>query len=240
MDKKERYAVTSLIGLHGDNLEYYYKMQHTEWIYLNSDNVVIDGEICNERMERLFVLSLVKFGNRKLNSVEVCGKCNGSELTEKRFIEYEIDRISKIEGDLLPLGKKLNKEDYLKYLHSLLNNKTLEANQGSTEVTFEQLFKNPQMANLSLDKLKKTFPDLLSDDYSYIKGVKGIFPMFIRVLQNEGFINNYSDKVYKNALNNKINNLNLSNDASEFRKNYVTVTDGNRTDLKLYLSQISH
>ncbi len=109
-----------------------------------------------------------------------------------------------------------------------------------TETTFEQLFKDPQNANISLNKLREVFPNLLSDDYSYIKGIKGIFPMFIECLNQLNYINYHPDIIYKNALNSKIKNLNLSKDASEFRKNYKTLTDGKRTDLKLSLSQISH
>lgn len=108
------------------------------------------------------------------------------------------------------------------------------------EVAFEELFKNPENANLSLNKLKEVFPDLLSDDYSYIKGTKGIFPMFIQCLRELELINNHSDIIYKNALNSKIKNLNLSKDASEFRKNYSSLKDSERMDLKLSLSQISH
>lgn len=109
------------------------------------------------------------------------------------------------------------------------------------DITFEKLFKKPEIANITLDKLKEIFPDLLSDDYSYLKGIKGIFPMFIGCLSSLDFINKHSDLIYKNALNNKIKNLNLSKDASEFRKSYKSIENGNkRTDLKLILSEISH
>lgn len=106
-------------------------------------------------------------------------------------------------------------------------------------VPFDLMFVEPQNANLSLDKLREVYPKLLTDDYTYLKGVKGIFPMFIDSLRSAGLIKHYTDMQYKDALNEKIYNLNLTKDASEFRKTYQTVTDSDRTDLKLSLSQIS-
>mgnify|MGYP001578708644 CR=1 FL=1 len=127
----------------------------------------------------------------------------------------------------------------LQNINALLKKHQPKRNNAEVK-TFEQLFNNPENANISLDKLKEIFPNLLSEDYSYIKGVKGIFPMFINILQAGKFIENVSDMTYRNALNNKIKNLNLTEDASEFRKVYSSLKDGIRTDLKLSISQLSH
>lgn len=107
------------------------------------------------------------------------------------------------------------------------------------DVTYEQLFKNNTKATLTLNKFKEAFPGILAEDDSYIgKGKKGYFPLFIMTLETLGYINKHSDTVYKNALNKRISNLNLSDDASEFRKIYKRIKEDDRVDLKISLEQI--
>src|SRR5690606_18379182 len=106
-------------------------------------------------------------------------------------------------------------------------------------ITYEQLFKNPQHADLALEKFKETFPDILSKNNEYIgKAKKGYFGLFISVLRQKELINIHTDIEYKNSLNDKIHGLNLSKDASELRKNYKRVTSSDRTDFKLSLENI--
>lgn len=113
-----------------------------------------------------------------------------------------------------------------------------QKNNSDDYVDFDSLFFNSDLADLSLERLRIVFPKLLNDDYHYIKGIKGIFPMFIEVLLSENLISRHSDMVYKNALNQKIKNLKLSKDASEFRTKYARITDSCRTDLKLEISDL--
>ncbi|UGU17712.1 hypothetical protein LS482_07495 [Sinomicrobium kalidii] len=145
-------------------------------------------------------------------------------------------------------------QDQVFYKHALLDglkyqieqllpkqsqSKTKRTGKKHPKLTYDQLFKEPKKADLALEQFKKTFPGILSDDNSYIgKGKKGYFPLFIEVLEKLSYINKQSDITRKNALNSKIKNLNLSKDASEFRKQYRLITDDNRTDLKLSLEHI--
>ena len=73
---------------------------------------------------------------------------------------------------------------------------------------------------------------------------KGIFPLWIKVLKEqtpEPLIKHFPNIVYKNLLNQKVKGLNLSKDASEFRKHYKQLeNNGVKEDLKRILSQYSH
>jgi hypothetical protein len=160
---------------------------------------------------------------------------DGYKIDDLRTVKKECENfILNSNDEVLNTGYKA----ILQNINEILKEHYLKRNDTGI-VTFEQLFNKPENANLSLDKLKEIFPNLLSDDYSYIRGTKGIFPMFINVLQTKKYIKNLSDMTYRNVLNDKIKNLNLSKDASEFRKNYRSLNEM-KTDLVVSLSQLSH
>jgi regulatory protein YycI of two-component signal transduction system YycFG len=53
-------------------------------------------------------------------------------------------------------------------------------------------------------------------------------------------IKHFKDTVYKDLLNQKVKGLNLTKDASEFRKEYVRLVNNNiELDIKTILSQYS-
>ena len=110
--------------------------------------------------------------------------------------------------------------------------------------TFEELFYNPEYAEPCLKILGELEPPLIDALNNYIgKGKKGVFPLWVKILQQYGpkpFIKPFEDMVYKNALNQKINGLNLSKDASEFRKQYERIERSNiGAEIKALLSQYS-
>ena len=56
----------------------------------------------------------------------------------------------------------------------------------------------------------------------------------------EPLIKHFKDSIYKDLLNKKIKDLNLTADASEFRKNYKRLENNNvELDIKTILSQYS-
>ena len=120
--------------------------------------------------------------------------------------------------------------------------KAIKKNSPSIQ-NFEDLFYNPANAEICLNILRELQPPVIDASNNYIGKSKGIFPLWIKVLKNHKpgpLIKHFSDKVYKDLLNSKISGLNLSKDASEFRKQYVRLnTYKTELDIKTLLSQSS-
>lgn len=129
-------------------------------------------------------------------------------------------------------------------LHSgdFQNNNTNET-QKNTPLKFEDLFYNPNNSNICLEILRVLAPPFIDSSNTYIGKNKGIFPLWIKVLKThnpEPLIKHFDDKTYKNILNNHFKGLNLSKDASEFRKVYARLdTKGLEQQIKTILSQFS-
>jgi len=114
----------------------------------------------------------------------------------------------------------------------------------NTPQSFEELFYNPENAEPCLRILAELQTPVIDATNNYIgKGNKGIFPLWVKVLKNykpQPFIKHYKDIVYKDLLNQKVKGLNLSKDASEFRKEYKRLNSANiELDIKAILSQYS-
>jgi hypothetical protein len=109
--------------------------------------------------------------------------------------------------------------------------------------TFEELFYNPEHAEPCLNILRELQPPAIDQINNYIGKAKGVFPLWIRVLKShkpEPLIKHFKDIVYKDLLNQKLKGLNLSKDASEFRKQYKRLeNDKIELDIKAILSQLS-
>jgi hypothetical protein len=109
--------------------------------------------------------------------------------------------------------------------------------------TFEDLFYNPINAEPCLNILSELNPPVIDAKYNYIGKAKGVFPLWIKVLKShrpQPLIKHFKDTVYKDLLNQKINGLNLTKDASEFRKGYKRLENDNvELDIKALLSQYS-
>lgn len=122
-----------------------------------------------------------------------------------------------------------------------------KANKRKIEETkpnsFEELFYDPKDAEPCLRLLGELTPPVIDAANNFIGKAKGVFPLWIKVLLNnkpQPLIKHCKDIVYKDLLNQKIKGLNLSKDASEFRKDYKRLNN-NKTelDIKTILSQYS-
>ena len=109
--------------------------------------------------------------------------------------------------------------------------------------TFEELFYNPENAEPCLKLLREIDPPAIDLMNNYIGKAKGVIPLWVKILKNHNpkpLMKHYKDTVYRDILNQKINRLNLSRDASEFRKQYKRIAnDKVELDIKTILSQYS-
>lgn len=133
------------------------------------------------------------------------------------------------------------KDFKFKCTHTLQQTET--KTEQETPKTFEELFYNPKHAEPCLKILSELQPPVIDAINNYIGRAKGVFPLWIKVLKNhkpEPLIKHFKDTVYKNLLNQKVKGLNLTKDASEFRKQYVRLeNDKIELDIKTILSQYS-
>lgn len=127
--------------------------------------------------------------------------------------------------------------------HDLISEKTEAEVKTEQPKTFEELFYNPEHAKPCLEILSELHPPVIDAINNYIGKAKGIFPLWVKVLKNhkpEPLIKHFKDTVYKDLLNQKVNGLKLSKDASEFRKQYKRIeNDKIELDIKAKLSQYS-
>ncbi len=109
-----------------------------------------------------------------------------------------------------------------------------------TPRTYQELFYNPNDASVCLEILKELDPPIIDFKGNYIgRKSKGVIPIWLRALSTyKGLIKPCSDMVYKDIMNLTIPNLQLSADASEFRKNYPSLKEKDR-EIKTILSRFS-
>jgi hypothetical protein len=109
--------------------------------------------------------------------------------------------------------------------------------------TFEELFYNPEHAEICLRILSELQPPVIDSINNYIGKAKGVFPLWVEVLKKhkpQPLIKHFKNTVYKDLLNQKIKGLNLTKDASEFRKQYKRIENNKiDIDIKAILSQYS-
>ena len=127
--------------------------------------------------------------------------------------------------------------------HSLIPQQTETKTEQEQPKIFEELFYNPEHAEPCLKILSELQPPVIDAINNYIGKAKGVFPLWVKVLKNhkpEPLIKHFKDTVYKDLLNQKVKGLNLTKDASEFRKEYVRLVNNNvELDIKTILSQYS-
>ncbi|AWL09046.1 hypothetical protein HME7025_01183 [Aquirufa nivalisilvae] len=127
--------------------------------------------------------------------------------------------------------------------HNLQSQQTATKSEQETPKIFEELFYNPEHANPCLKILCELEPPTIDGNNNYIGKAKGVFPLWVKVLKShkpEPLIKHFKDIVYKDLLNEKVKGLNLTKDASEFRKQYKRLENDNiELDIKTILSQFS-
>jgi hypothetical protein len=146
-----------------------------------------------------------------------------------------------------PNGRKYTLADFESVEKALIKVFGIEQTEGKAEQeipeTFEGLFYNPEHAGLYLKVLNELNPPVIDADNNYIGKAKGVVPLWVKVLRNnkpKPLIKHFKDTIYKDLLNQKVKGLNLSKDASEFRKEYKRLKKSNiELDIKTILSQYS-
>ncbi len=105
-----------LSGLNGNNSSDYYTIEFNRWLFDNSDEVILNGEVLTKADKFRIKVAFYNI-QPPPNEIIMSGLINGSELTEIRFLEQEIKRIENL-SNLLSLKKEYNRQDYLDFLYS--------------------------------------------------------------------------------------------------------------------------
>ena len=180
-----------------------------------------------QKIELELVLSQMRIDNER----GYTSQKQNEEQPYMEILEKWFNRQKKFINDVAPLLKALPPQQ----------NETKTGQK--TPKTFEELFYNPEHAEPCLKILSELQPPVIDAINNYIGKAKGVFPLWVKVLKNhkpKPLIKNYKDTVYKDLLNNKVIGLNLTKDASEFRKHYVRLENNKiELDIKAILSQYS-
>ncbi len=168
------------------------------------------------------------------------GYTNNSSNEERKFRRIIKSWLKDEKEYLSELITAIKTKDCQSHKETPLSKKN---NRDNTPKKFEDLFCNPNNSNICLEILRVLDPPFIDSSNTYIGKNKGIFPLWIKVLKThnpEPLIKHFDDKTYKNILNNHFKGLNLSKDASEFRKVYARLdTKGLEQQIKTILSQFS-
>lgn len=165
----------------------------------------------------------------------------------EEIINLNWERIEDFEAYLTP-DKIAGSERKISII-DILNTEVLTPQKALTNAkqeqpkTFQELFYNPEHAEPCLKILNELQPPVIDALNNYIGKAKGIFPLWVKVLKEHKptpLIIHFKDTVYKDLLNQKIKGLNLTKDASEFRKDYKRLKKNKiELDIKAILSQYS-
>ncbi len=206
-----------------------------------------------EAIELDFIETEIEYFENTLWDIQHAeGSTDGFSVTGFSNFKAACDLIDEIgyEKFLYPTKNKIRFLEVKKRNLESFQNNFVKSSQSSKKgdkinqpKTFEDLFYDPLMADKYLQILQELDPPYIDSAHNYIGKSKGIFALWIKVLKSQKpkpLIKHFPDKVYKDLLNEKINGLNLSADASEFRKQYKRL-EKNSTDLDIraLLSQIS-
>jgi hypothetical protein len=162
-------------------------------------------------------------------------------LTHKEIEEigYYSGLVNKVEE----LIKKYPEKFAMFEKHELQTKQLAAKTEQETPKTFEELFYNPEHAEICLRILSELQPPVIDSINNYIGNLKGVFPLWVEVLKKhkpQPLIKHFKNTVYKDLLNQKIKGLNLTKDASEFRKQYKRIENNKiDIDIKAILSQYS-
>jgi hypothetical protein len=120
-----RYLKLHLSGLTPDNIDEFYEKKFNEYVYYHSEKVTINGKEIEPGLKRILLTFPDENGNPNIESLEVGGFTKeGFPITEKMFIESELDKITKRYNEdtksAFDLDIKAKAELYLNYLKSRL------------------------------------------------------------------------------------------------------------------------
>jgi hypothetical protein len=213
-----------------------------------AEDILIDGKLYKNQKVR--------------NNNSILTPANWAENVQV-FFEQRMSRYKesytpneKIDLELEILEKlPINSQDYKilksRYFEYLLSQRPSKENLKKKKVEeldepkfFEDIFYNPTDAEeclFILNKLQSPVIDAVGD---YIGKAKGVFPIWVKVLKSHSpkpLIKHLTDIQYSVLLNQRIGRLNLTSDASEFRKTYKRLENADiEMEMKTILSQLSH
>ncbi len=197
-------------------------------------------------------------------------KINNNEIPNNEIKLYWQTLRTQIESDLYNIGKLHNDETIEFCKKRIFPSIDIEIKKAEQTISSQQATKPNQYEEIELSKKKsqknnklepKVFEDLfyntnhaihclgilkdlevINSENDYIFKNKGIIPLWIKLLKNNtpAIVKHFGDKKYSEILNSKFKNLNLTDDASEFRKTYKRI-DNSDYDLQIksLISQLS-
>lgn len=225
----------------------FYLFDKIERKLIINDPIILENQLGNE-------INILK---RQFRGVYLMG-----EITVLKNIKKELKKIEITVLEVINLNIGLSFDNFiiepeelltilkikLKYIEILIDylDSYISPNKMKTfdpQLSFEDLFENDEIAEVCLSVLKILERPVLTNDNYYIGDNKGIFSLWIDILQKhkpKSLIKALKPIQYKEILNEKICGLNLSEDGSEFRKVYRRL-ETNKIDIqiKTILSQFS-
>ena len=230
---------------------HYRKAEVKKNIIENVEKTSKDNRYSEKQLIAMEILGLAT-GENNYNPVQPVFHHIDDVLTKHNLTNYQaLILLKKHTGGLNTAINKSLTEEVIKHLECLVNYENLtppKQTKTKTEQeqpkTFDELFYNPEHAEPCLQILSKLQPPVIDAINNYIgKGKKGVFPLWVDVLKNhkpKPLIKHFKDSVYTDLLNQKVKGLNLTKDASEFRKVYKRLeTNKIELDIKVILSQYS-
>ena len=116
-DRSTKVVKAEFKGLKPDNIEAFYQSRLQSWMLSNSDKVWVNGRELKP-MEKVLLASGVEFKPTP-ETIKADYKSGGFDLTEKDFIEYEMEQIDSYPKVDLPTSKKLS------YYLDFIKNRTI-------------------------------------------------------------------------------------------------------------------
>jgi hypothetical protein len=205
----------------------------------------------SEQIIAMEILGIMEYGENNYNPVkpnfkhipDVLSKHNLSPDEALIYLNNHTDGLSP-QTEINLISKVKENIEYLKKIGYKTPPQQGKAKaEQETPKIFEELFYNPEHAEPCLQILSELEPPVIDAINNYIGKAKGIFPLWVKVLKNhkpQPLMKHFKDTVYKDLLNKKVKGLNLTKDASEFRKEYKRLeTNKIELDIKTILSQYS-
>lgn len=119
-----------------------------------------------------------------------------------------------------------------------LKNKSRQSTKVEQSLTFEDMFKFPELIQDCIDVLKQVEPPILNDDEKYIGKLKSSFCVWIDILLRKGLIKTYSDRsIYSKLISEKFTPFSI--DESMFGKYHKRANYLYQLEFDTLLSQVS-
>lgn len=111
----------SLSGLTSSNVDEFYRVKFSRWLFENSDNVWVDGELIDEEEKQAFKFAFYNV-RPKPKEIKTDRLWKGFELKESVFIKRELFKYKNIQPEKCNLSSNLKLETYIHFLQNRLIN----------------------------------------------------------------------------------------------------------------------